>query len=282
MFKQTKRCSIGFSSPQAIHQYKEVEFKDWNEENLKTIARIKALGFSTSDPLLNAPLSSRLSGLIDSGDSAFQSKSEASYRFLSQSEFANEPHGGRPSNNVQQSTQSSIQQSIDQSVCQPANQSTNQQFAVDQQCLTVGQATNGECSSEDFSARFDKEDDGQSCDRKTAFRIIPEVHILDLRKDGYIKPHVDAVRFCGSRIVGVSLLSDAIMRLASTEEKSATVDALLKRRSLYLMADFARFNCTHEILADEESIFKGQHIGRDRRISIIARCMPDKNVQEKL
>lgn len=176
-----------------------------------------------------------------------------------------------------QSAQQSAQP-IDQSVCQPTNQSVNQQFAMNQQRLTVGNAING--STENSNEPSDKTD--KSCNRESAFRIIPEVHILDLRKDGYIKPHVDAVRFCGSRIVGVSLLSNAIMRLANTEDKSASVDALLKRRSLYLMADFARYQCTHEILADEESNFRGQHVERDRRISIIARCMPDKNVQEKL
>ena len=28
------------------------------------------------------------------------------------------------------------------------------------------------------------------------------MHILDLHEDGYIKPHVDAVRFCGNTIAG--------------------------------------------------------------------------------
>ena len=172
----------------------------------------------------------------------------------------------------------SIEQPINQSVRQPANQFMNQQFAVDQQYLTVGNATNGEKSSEN-SSESDKAD--KSCDG-SAFLVIPEVHILELRKDGYIKPHVDAVRFCGSRIAGVSLLSNAIMRLANTEDPDAIVDALLKRRSLYLMTNFSRYNCTHEILGGEESIFRGQQIERDRRISIIARCMPDRNVQEKL
>lgn len=28
------------------------------------------------------------------------------------------------------------------------------------------------------------------------------MHVLDLHENGYIKPHVDAVRFCGNTIAG--------------------------------------------------------------------------------
>lgn len=261
-----------------------MEFKDWNEANLKTIERIKALGFSVDEPrLLDARLSRRVNRLADgSGDSNLKLQSEANCGPLSQPGCGS--HDDRSRNHAE-STQSSSQSitlstpqstpqsPIDQSVRQPANQSVNQQFASHQR-LALANATNGEHSTD--NSQSDKADNDQP------FRIIPEVHILDLRRDGYIKPHVDAVRFCGSRIVGVSLLSNAIMRLASTDDKSASVDALLRRRSLYLMADFARYNCTHEILANEESLFGGQRVERDRRISIIARCMPDRNVQEKL
>ena len=271
-----------------------MEFKDWNEPNRKTIERIKALGFSTGEPrLLDARLSDRVNRLTDSGDSNLKLRSEANCRPVGQPGCSNEPHTDRSPNHakstqppmqqtIRQSTPQSIQSPIDESVRQPANQPVNQQFASHQQRLAVANAANGEHSTEHDSKQFDKADKSQSSDRPAAFRIIPEVHILDLRKDGYIKPHVDAVRFCGSRIVGVSLLSNAVMRLASTDEKSASVDALLRRRSLYLMADFARYSCTHEILANDESVFGGQRIERDRRISIIARCMPDRNVEEKL
>ena len=70
-------------------------------------------------------------------------------------------------------------------------------------------------------------------------------------------------------------MSDAIMRLTNSDDKEMIVDALLKRRSVYLMRDFARYNATHEILADEESVFKNQKIPRDRRISIMTRCLPN-------
>jgi hypothetical protein len=39
------------------------------------------------------------------------------------------------------------------------------------------------------------------------------VHILDLHRDGHIRPHVDAARYCGPVISGLSLLSPAVMRL---------------------------------------------------------------------
>ncbi|XP_060533752.1 alpha-ketoglutarate-dependent dioxygenase alkB homolog 7, mitochondrial [Cylas formicarius] len=104
---------------------------------------------------------------------------------------------------------------------------------------------------------------------------IKYVHILDLDKDGYIKPHIDAVRFCGDTIAGLSLLSDSIMRLVNEQNKSLYGDILLKRRSLYVMKGTARFDYTHEILANEKSIFKGETIVKNRRISIICRNEPD-------
>lgn len=42
----------------------------------------------------------------------------------------------------------------------------------------------------------------------------------------------------------------------------------------HLHRDQARFSFTHEILKDEESIFKGQKVPRQRRISIICRNLP--------
>lgn len=64
---------------------------------------------------------------------------------------------------------------------------------------------------------------------------LAHVHILDLHENGHIKPHVDAVRFCGNRIAGLSLLTDSIMKFRLETDKERTAQALLKRRSLYLM-----------------------------------------------
>ncbi len=32
--------------------------------------------------------------------------------------------------------------------------------------------------------------------------IIKHIHVLDLHENGYIKPHVDSVKFCGNTIAG--------------------------------------------------------------------------------
>jgi alkylated DNA repair protein alkB family protein 7 len=50
---------------------------------------------------------------------------------------------------------------------------------------------------------------------------------------------------------------------------------LLRRRSLYIMSHSARYNFTHEILANEESFINGVKVEKDRRISIICRNEPE-------
>ncbi|XP_047428411.1 alpha-ketoglutarate-dependent dioxygenase alkB homolog 7, mitochondrial [Mugil cephalus] len=104
--------------------------------------------------------------------------------------------------------------------------------------------------------------------------LLGPVHVLDLDKTGFIKPHIDSVKFCGSTIAGLSLLSDSIMRLVKENDSSEWLDLLLSRRSLYILRDEARYDFTHEILKDEESVFNGQRVPRDRRISVICRNLP--------
>ncbi|KAM7386704.1 hypothetical protein PAMA_009363 [Pampus argenteus] len=104
--------------------------------------------------------------------------------------------------------------------------------------------------------------------------LLGPVHILDLDKTGYIKPHIDSIKFCGSTIAGLSLLSDSIMRLVKEDATSEWLDLLLPRRSLYILRNQARYNFTHEILKDEESVFNGQKVARQRRISVICRNLP--------
>lgn len=115
--------------------------------------------------------------------------------------------------------------------------------------------------------------------RKTAFPpdadILPAIHIVDLAENGWIKPHVDSVRFCGNIIAGLSLLSDSVLRLTSEEDKNIKCDVLLKRRSLYIMKDEIRFKFAHEILKDEESVFNGVRVPRGRRVSLVARNEPE-------
>ncbi|KAK7495824.1 hypothetical protein BaRGS_00012814 [Batillaria attramentaria] len=113
---------------------------------------------------------------------------------------------------------------------------------------------------------------------------IAYVHVLDISKEGYIKPHVDAVRFCGNTIAGMCLLSSCVMRLALEKDSSRYGDVLLKRRSLYVMnvenkaapdIHKARYDYTHEVLPDDQSVFKGEKIPRDRRVSVICRNEPE-------
>jgi len=109
---------------------------------------------------------------------------------------------------------------------------------------------------------------------------IAYVHVLDIAKEGYIKPHVDSVRFCGSTIAGLCLLSPAVMRLALEAQPDRFADVLLPRRCLYVMKDAARFDYTHEVLKPKDSFFMGQEVPRDRRISIICRNEPDPQLEE--
>ncbi|KAH8366533.1 hypothetical protein KR084_000978 [Drosophila pseudotakahashii] len=112
-------------------------------------------------------------------------------------------------------------------------------------------------------------------------QAMPFVHILDLAEVGVIKPHVDSIRFCGHTIAGISLLSDCVMRLRRVtkgadlpDPASQSADLLLPRHSLYIMRALARYEFTHEILAREQSRFKGRPVERRRRVSVICRNDP--------
>uniref|UniRef100_A0A672N5S2 AlkB homolog 7 n=1 Tax=Sinocyclocheilus grahami TaxID=75366 RepID=A0A672N5S2_SINGR len=105
--------------------------------------------------------------------------------------------------------------------------------------------------------------------------LLGPVHVLDLDKDGYIKPHTDSVKFCGSTIakVPLSLLSDIVMRLVPENKSTDWVDLLLSRRSLYILRVFCKciFKCTHETLKDEKPFFSGQKVPCHRRISDLSK-----------
>ncbi|KAF2352150.1 Alpha-ketoglutarate-dependent dioxygenase AlkB-like [Trinorchestia longiramus] len=111
-----------------------------------------------------------------------------------------------------------------------------------------------------------------------ARRVLVHTHVLDLAREGYIKPHVDSVRFCGSTIAGLSLGSVAVMRLVKEGENDQSVDILLPARSLYIMRDASRYLYTHEVL--QEAQFRGQAVNKDRRVSIICRNHPPAQVQD--
>ncbi|KAM4888921.1 alpha-ketoglutarate-dependent dioxygenase alkB homolog 7, mitochondrial isoform 1-T1 [Thomomys bottae] len=105
--------------------------------------------------------------------------------------------------------------------------------------------------------------------------LLSLVHVLDLEPQGYIKPHVDSVKFCGTTIAGLSLLSSSVMRLVHTQEPGQWLELLLEPGSLYILRGAARYDFSHEILRDEESFFGERHIPRGRRISVICRSLPE-------
>lgn len=107
---------------------------------------------------------------------------------------------------------------------------------------------------------------------------IQYVHVLDLEAKGYIKAHVDSVRFCGNTIAGLSLFSDSVMKLVDEETKTQEVLVLLKQRSLYVMKDDARYKFTHEVLENDKSYFGDLFVPRERRISVICRNTPDPSL----
>ncbi|XP_061382345.1 alpha-ketoglutarate-dependent dioxygenase alkB homolog 7, mitochondrial isoform X2 [Danaus plexippus] len=107
--------------------------------------------------------------------------------------------------------------------------------------------------------------------------LLPQVHVLDLAAAGHIKPHIDAVRFCGNTIAGLCLLSSAVMRLTHEKKPHIQLDALLERRALYIMSGVARYEFSHAVLGGEHSFFRGKRVIRGRRVAVICREQPDKS-----
>jgi len=105
-------------------------------------------------------------------------------------------------------------------------------------------------------------------------KTLPYTHVLDLAETGFIKPHVDSSRFCGSTVAVMSLLSPSVARFRLEKDKTQIVDALINRRSLYIMKGFSRYDFTHEILCNDESFFRGDFVKKGRRISVICRNEP--------
>uniref|UniRef100_A0A2K6T7R6 AlkB homolog 7 n=1 Tax=Saimiri boliviensis boliviensis TaxID=39432 RepID=A0A2K6T7R6_SAIBB len=121
--------------------------------------------------------------------------------------------------------------------------------------------------------------------------LLSSVHVLDLEARGYIKPHVDSVKFCGATIAGLSLLSPSVMRLVHTQEPgewlellylqpgsphpSRNVGGLEPGSPVFFCRGSARYDFSHEILRDEESFFGERRIPRGRRISVICRSLPE-------
>ena len=62
-----------------------------------------------------------------------------------------------------------------------------------------------------------------------------QVHVLDLQPGGAINRHVDSIKFSGHFVVGLCLLSDAVLHLHCVHNDDV-VTALLPARCLYVMS----------------------------------------------
>jgi len=99
------------------------------------------------------------------------------------------------------------------------------------------------------------------------------VHALDLQADGHIDPHVDNVKYSGGIIAGLSLLSEAIMRLTQEKDAAAKVEVVIKPRSLYIQRRTCRYEFAHSILGPKEKplLLAEGLVQRQRRISLMFR-----------
>ncbi|RLN98898.1 hypothetical protein BBJ28_00018968 [Nothophytophthora sp. Chile5] len=98
----------------------------------------------------------------------------------------------------------------------------------------------------------------------------PAVHVIELAEDGFIKAHVDSIKFSGRVVAGVNLLSPSIMRF-NEEHGDSVIEAYLPRRSFYMMTGRVRYHYAHEILPGAQ-VFKGEvPVNRTHRISIMLR-----------
>ena len=123
-------------------------------------------------------------------------------------------------------------------------------------------------------------------------------HAIDLSANGELSAHVDSVKFSGEVVCGLSLLSNAIMRLRPSSEEwdsegqetrprdsSGYVDLYLPRLSLYVLSGMSRYSYTHELLPSNSTFeydgpmdssnigIKGKSVNviRGRRLSIVFR-----------
>ena len=94
------------------------------------------------------------------------------------------------------------------------------------------------------------------------------IHLLDLHAEGAIGRHVDHTEYSGAYIVGLSLLSEAVMELHH-EHSASTIEMLLPRRSAYVLTAEARYQWAHVL--PPEPRFGGREIQKTRRLSILLR-----------
>ncbi|CAG8721552.1 12436_t:CDS:2, partial [Ambispora leptoticha] len=98
------------------------------------------------------------------------------------------------------------------------------------------------------------------------------IHILELAEWGGIRPHVDNIEYSGKVIMGVSLISSAVMIFRHVDDPSCAFSVLLEPGSLYIQRGSVRSKFTHEIpMQPENHVFRGNLIPKGRRVSLIFR-----------
>ncbi|KAL5106087.1 hypothetical protein TcWFU_002195 [Taenia crassiceps] len=127
--------------------------------------------------------------------------------------------------------------------------------------------------------------------------LLPYIHVLDLAPTGWIKPHVDSIRYCGGVVAVLSLLADSVVRFTVAPESEvapstallpgsrmdlilpppgASTDVWVRRRMLYIMRGATRYRLTHAILPNNSQIPGTAHVvHRDRRITVMCRPRPE-------
>eukprot|EP01062_Namystynia_karyoxenos_P032597 TRINITY_DN24037_c0_g1_i1.p1 TRINITY_DN24037_c0_g1~~TRINITY_DN24037_c0_g1_i1.p1 ORF type:complete len:327 (+),score=107.03 TRINITY_DN24037_c0_g1_i1:64-981(+) len=78
-------------------------------------------------------------------------------------------------------------------------------------------------------------------------RLRADLHILEYRPEGYVRPHTDSEEDSGDIVVGLSLLSARVMTLTHPARPDAECEMLLLPRSVYVLRGGARTEWEHAI-----------------------------------
>jgi len=101
---------------------------------------------------------------------------------------------------------------------------------------------------------------------------IDQCIVNEYEKGQGISKHVDAPDIFSEPVISVSLLSHCVMNFTKKEvDKIIKVPVLLKKNSLLVMTDDARYDWEHEIPAKKTDEFEGIKFPREKRVSLTFR-----------
>ncbi|KAL4488885.1 hypothetical protein ABPG72_005672 [Tetrahymena utriculariae] len=100
-------------------------------------------------------------------------------------------------------------------------------------------------------------------------KVMPDQMIINEYLPGQgINPHIDKTDIFGETIFSISLGSGCIMKLTCDETE---IDIYLKRRSILILEDKARYNFKHSIPSRKSDKINGKTIQRSTRVSLTFR-----------